>query len=65
MPRAAWRAWREAPELAEARMVCCARHTPAPTDETVTERAYLVAGICEMTASATSRIPSRRSMAVF
>src|SRR6478672_12299443 len=33
--------WREAPELAEARMVCCARHTPAPTDETATRAALL------------------------
>src|SRR6478736_4017732 len=41
MPRAAWRAWREAPELAEARMVCCARHTPAPTDETATRAGLL------------------------
>jgi len=64
MPRAAWRAWREA-ELAS-RMVCCARHTRGPTDRKSADAGcYLVAGICEMTASATSRIPSRRSMAVF
>ncbi|HEU4998317.1 MAG TPA: hypothetical protein VFT68_05180, partial [Lapillicoccus sp.] len=63
MPRAAWQAWRE-PGACGGAMVSCARHTPLRRTGTRAE-SYLEAGIWVMTASATSRIPSRRSIAVF